>query len=78
MNAKPTKKVSHSDQDKLREEYRRDELGVGIRGKYFKQHSQRTNLVLLQPDIAEVCSTPAAVNDALRGLMQVAQRVARP
>ena len=33
MNAKPTKKVSHSDQDKLREEYRRDELGVGIRGK---------------------------------------------
>ena len=77
MNAKPTKKASCNDQDNLREEYRREELGVGVRGKYFKQHSQGTNLVLLQPDIAKVFSTPAAVNDALRGLMQVAKRVSQ-
>ncbi len=78
MNAKPTKKAKTTEHDPMRAEYRREELGKGVRGKYFKQHAQGTNLVLLQPEVAKVFSTPAAVNEALRGLMQVAQRVAHP
>jgi len=62
----------------LRPEYRREDLGKGVRGKYFKQHMQGTNLVLLQPEVAKAFPTPAAVNEALRGLMQVAERVAQP
>lgn len=77
MSVKPTKKAKSSEQDTMRAEYRRDELGQGVRGKFFKQHAQGTNLVLLQPEIAKVFSTPAAVNEALRGLIQVAQRVTR-
>ncbi|WP_299690233.1 hypothetical protein [Hydrocarboniphaga sp.] len=78
MNAKPTKKAKATDQDTMRAEYRREDLGKGVRGKYFQQHTQGTNLVLLQPEVAKVFSTPAAVNEALRGLMQIAQRVTHP
>ena len=77
MNAKSTKKVKATETDTLQAEYRREDLGKGVRGKYFKQHSQGTNLVLLQPEIAKAFPTQAAVNEALRGLMQVATRVAR-
>jgi len=78
MNAKPTKKDNDTEADTLRPEYRREDLGKGVRGKYFKQHMQGTNLVLLQPEVAKAFPTPAAVNEALRGLMQVAERVAHP
>ena len=77
MNAKPTKKDNDTEADTLRPEYRREDLGKGVRGKYFKQHVQGTNLVLLQPEVAKAFPTPAAVNEALRGLMQVAERVAQ-
>ena len=77
MNAKPTKKANETEADTLRPEYRREDLGKGVRGKYFKQHMQGTNLVLLQPEVAKAFPTPAAVNEALRGLMQVAERVAQ-
>src|SRR5258708_36719216 len=78
MSAKSTKKVKTTERDTLRAEYRREDLGKGVRGKYYRQHTQGTNLVLLQPEVAKVFTTPAAVNDALRGLIQVAQRVAKP
>ena len=76
MNAKSTKKANPVEQDPMRAEYRREQLGKGVRGKYFQQHSQGSNLVLLQPEIAKVFPTAAAVNDALRSLIQVAQRAA--
>lgn len=75
MRVKPTKKAKSTEQDTMRAEYRREELGKDVRGKYFKQHAQGTNLVLLQPDIAKVFTTSAAVNEALRSLIQVARRV---
>lgn len=75
MSAKPTKKAKAKELDTLRPEYQRKDLGVGVRGKYFKQHSQGSNLVILQPDVARVFPTQKSVNDALRGLIQVAERV---
>jgi hypothetical protein len=75
MSAKPTKKAKSKELDTLRPEYQRKDLGVGVRGKYFKQHSQGSNLVILQPDVAKVFPTQKSVNDALRGLIQVAERV---
>ena len=53
--------------DELRPEYNLDELlKDGVRGKYAKQYDQGTNLVLLDPDIAEVFPDEKAVNEALR------------
>lgn len=62
MNAKSTKKVKATEAATMRAEYRREDLGKGFREIYFKQHSQGTNLVLLQPEVAKAFPTQAAVN----------------
>jgi hypothetical protein len=62
--------------DELRPEYKREDLGVGVRGKYFEEYSKGTNLVLLSPDVAKVFSTEEAVNKALRSLIDLAEKSA--
>ena len=74
MNAKSTSKAKPAKSDALRTEYRREDLGAGVRGKYYAQYLAGTNLVLLAPDVAEVFNSPQSVNDALRSLIDVAQR----
>ena len=44
-----------------------------VRGKYFDQYRQGANIVLLDRDVAEVFHDAAAVNDALRSLIAVAE-----
>lgn len=60
--------------DELRPEYKREELGAGVRGKHFAEYSKGTNLVLLSPDVAQAFPTEEAVNQALRSLIEIAQR----
>ena len=60
--------------DELRPEYRREDLGVGVRGKYFESYRKGTNLVLLSPDVAKVFTTEEAVNEALRTLISLGRR----
>ena len=43
-----------------------------VRGKYYDQYRQGTNVVLLDSDVAEVFPNAAAVNAALRFLVAVA------
>lgn len=62
--------------DELRSEYRREDLGKGVRGKYLKAYRGGTNLVLLRPKVAAAFPTERAVNDALSSLIKVAQRSA--
>jgi hypothetical protein len=58
----------------LRPEYRREDLGPGVRGKYRRSHARGSNLVLLSPDVAAAFPSEAAVNEALRSLIKVARR----
>jgi hypothetical protein len=60
--------------DELRAEYRREDLGSGVRGKYLSAYRAGTNLVLLSPDVAQAFPTEEAVNEALRSLIKVAHR----
>jgi hypothetical protein len=60
--------------DELRPEYRREDLGQGVRGKYFEAYQKGTNLVLLSPDVAKVFPTEDAVNEALRSLINIAKK----
>jgi hypothetical protein len=60
--------------DELRPEYKPEDLGVGVRGKYYEEYCKGTNLVLLSPDVAEVFSTEEAVNEALRSLISLAEK----
>lgn len=56
--------------DDLREEYEftPEQLRQGVRGKYAERYAQGTNLVPLDPDVAEIFPDAAAVNQALRAL----------
>lgn len=60
--------------DELRPEYQREDLGIGVCGKYFEEYSKGTNLVLLSPDVAKVFTTEDAVNEALRSLISLAEK----
>ena len=59
--------------DELRPEYRRENLGKGIRGKHLKAYRAGINLVLLQPEVAAAFPSERAVNDALSTLIEVAE-----
>ncbi|MDP2151622.1 MAG: hypothetical protein Q8K13_18475 [Parvibaculum sp.] len=60
--------------EEIRKEYRREELGSGIRGKHYEEYKKGTNLVLLSPDIAAAFPDDESVNSALRSLMKVARQ----
>ena len=62
----------------MRPEYRREDLGEGVRGKYLEAYRAGTNLVLLSPEVAKVFPTEESVNDALRHLIEVAQKSVGP
>lgn len=65
-------KSMSKDKDAMRSEYRREELGTGVRGKYFERFSKGTNLVLLDDRVAKAFPTAEAVNEALLGLIALA------
>jgi hypothetical protein len=60
--------------DDLRPEYKKEDLGKGVRGKYYESYQKGTNLVLLSPDVAEVFPNGEAVNEALRSLIELARK----
>ena len=57
--------------DEMRPEY---DFSGGVRGKFYKEYMKGTNVVLLDPDVAEVFPDSRTVNEALRVLAQVAKR----
>ncbi len=59
--------------ENIRKEYRRKDLGTGVRGKYYDEYRKGTNLVLLSPDVAKAFPTEEDVNNALRSLINIAQ-----
>lgn len=63
--------------DELRPEYRREDFGTMVRGKYAEQLKNASNIVVLDPEIAAAFPNAKAVNDALRGLLELARVSAR-
>jgi hypothetical protein len=61
-------------EDELRPEYDFAKMQGGVKGKYVQRYRSGTNLVLLDPDIAKAFPTDASVNEALRLLLQIADR----
>ncbi|NJM45556.1 MAG: hypothetical protein HC860_04740 [Alkalinema sp. RU_4_3] len=74
MKGDSMKKEVDELEDELRPEYDFSKMTGGIRGKYVERYRAGTNLVLLDPDIAQAFPTDASVNEALRLLLQIAQR----
>jgi len=55
--------------DELRPEYDLSKLKNKVRGKYAERFEQETNIVLLEPDVAEFFHNSKEVNEALRKLI---------
>ncbi len=54
----------------MREEY---DFSDAVRGKYAERFAEGSNVVVLDPDVAEVFSDASAVNGALRLLAESAR-----
>lgn len=68
------KKASRKQSDELRPEYRRSDFGTLVKGKYAQRASEPTNIVLLEPDVAERFTSSDAVNKALRTYLKDPKR----
>lgn len=69
------KKANRKIKDDLRPEYDFANMKGGVRGKYAAQTRSRTNLVLLDPEIAKAFPTDASVNQVLRVVLDLTSRV---
>ena len=59
--------------DKMRAEYDLSKLKGGVRGKYYRQATAGTNLVLIEPEVAKIFPDTESVNRALKLLADTAQ-----
>lgn len=60
-------------EDDLRPEYDFD-FSRAVRGKYYRQYIESTNVVVLDPDIATAFQNSKAVNEALRAMLKFAEQ----
>jgi hypothetical protein len=51
----------------MRSEY---DFSGGVRGKYYRQYTNSSNVVVLEPDVHRRFRNSGAVNKALRSLMR--------
>ena len=66
-------KVMPNDPEML-EEY---DFSDGVRGKYAKRYAEGTNVVVIDPDVAQYFFDHDSVNDALRSLLPIVKRYAK-
>lgn len=59
-----------NDSDML-EEY---DFTNGVRGKYAAKYAEGTNVVIIDPDVAQYFSDQESVNEALRSLLPIVKR----
>jgi len=62
--------------------HKRDPLGPrhldfskGVRGKHYERVQQGTNIAIIDPDLLDTFPDSEAVNEALRSLKQIADRM---
>ena len=64
--------------DELRPEYCREDFPAGFeRGKYATRLAEGSNIVRIDPDLVAAFPDSAAVNEALRALVRIAELSAR-
>ena len=60
-------------EDDLHPEYDFD-FSKAVRGKYYCQYIESTNVVVLDPDVAAAFQNSEAVNQALRAMLKFAEQ----
>jgi hypothetical protein len=68
------KKASPLEND-MRAQYDFASMPGGVRGKYVERLRRESNIVVLEPEVAQAFPTSEAVNAALRGMLDTARTV---
>lgn len=76
MSDEPMKKKKPEDDAEVRDMRPEYDFSGGVRGKYAERYAEGTNIVTLEPDIAEAFPDSKSVNDALREVLR--RRDAKP
>ena len=63
-----------NDNQEMLDEYN---FSKGIRGKYGERYKKGTNVVVVDPDVAEYFSDSKAINDALRSIIPIIKQNAK-
>ena len=63
--------------DDMHKEYERSDFSKLERGKFYTEAREETSVALLEPDIAKAFPTSKAVNEALHGLLSIAEQASR-
>ena len=71
------RKIKSEKNDWLRSEYKREDLGPIVRGKYSRRMAAESNVVVIDPAIAKAFPNEESVNAALRGLIDLAKASTR-
>lgn len=61
----------------MRAQYKRSDFAKLERGKFHKEAARGTSVVLLEPKLAKAFPSSEAVNEALRGLLELTEQTAR-
>ncbi len=73
-NATMKKRRSSRAASDMRAEY---DFSGGVRGKYAERYRAGVNVILLEPEVAAAFPDSKSVNDALRSLLEIADRTSR-
>ncbi|MCO5170046.1 MAG: hypothetical protein M9894_27235 [Planctomycetes bacterium] len=65
------RKPKSTKRDELLPEY---DFRDGVRGKHARRYAEGTNVVVLEPDVAEYFPDAESVNEALRLIIRAAKR----
>lgn len=63
----------NNEENEMLDEY---DFTDGVRGKYVNRTANRKNIIILEPDVAEVFTDSESVNQALRALLPIIQKQA--
>ena len=72
------KKANRKSASRLRSKYGFASVEDVVRSLYLKPYRARTNLILLDPELAKAFPTEDAVNDALRALLRMTELARLP
>jgi hypothetical protein len=77
LKGKFMKKAKKNSDNGMRAEYKRSDFKKLERGKFYKQVTTKSNVVILQPQIAEAFPNSEIVNETLSNLLTLAKRSSR-
>jgi hypothetical protein len=74
VKSKGANRIRNSKSDEMRAEYKRSDFKKLERGKFYQRVVVRSNVVVLDPKVANAFLSSAIVNQTLKNLLELAKK----